>query len=341
MCANAQAKKPRNGYVRPQTGPLSAFSADDRFKVEKFLATARGLDLNVEVVVKDSQSNPNCAAEEAKELISRGEVKVILVSSTPESTNPVFYFSEQEEIPNISTLASRQPRFIGQQGNSVDAASRPEFDYDYHFFWGLEDNVAAFMNMWDSVSTNKKIGAIWPCDGCGNAWASDVGKPPLDAAKGYEITDPCRYQNLTDNFSAWINAFKQAGCKVMTGIPILHDFTTSWAEAKQPGFNPNRVSVDKALLFYESVAALGEIGRRPDVRADPRRLLRSTPRMAPIDSRSASFPSRPELRWSSPPSRLTSLEPAPMLAPPSASPACFTPFPPPPVMPWCATCSSS
>jgi hypothetical protein len=57
--------------------------------VDKFLAAAPGMGLEVEVMVKDSQSNPNRAAEVASELISRDEVNLILVASTPETTNPV------------------------------------------------------------------------------------------------------------------------------------------------------------------------------------------------------------------------------------------------------------
>ncbi|MDM7932445.1 ABC transporter substrate-binding protein [Tabrizicola sp.] len=259
--AYAQTKKLKIGYVSPQTGPLSAFSAADSFMVEKFLASAPGLGLEVEVIVKDSQSNPNRAAEVAKELISRDEVNLILVASTPETTNPVCSIAEQEEIPVISTVAPWQPWFIGQQGNPGDPGSWQEFDYVYHFFWGLEDNIATFMNMWNSVDTNKKVGALWPNDGDGNAWASpDVGMPPALAAQGYELTDPGRYQNLTDDFSAQVNAFKAAGCEIMTGIPIPPDFTTFWTQAKQQGFNPKLVSVAKALLFPESVAALGDLG---------------------------------------------------------------------------------
>ncbi|KUM27514.1 ABC transporter substrate-binding protein [Mesorhizobium loti] len=258
--AYAASKTLKIGYVSPQTGPLSAFSAADSYMVDKFLAAAPGLGLDVQVIVKDSQSNPNRAAEVAKELISRDKVKLILVASTPETTNPVCSIAEQEEIPVISSVAPWQPWFIGQQGNPADPKSWQPFDYVFHFFWGLEDNVAVFMNMWSGVETNKKVAALWPNDGDGNAWASDVGMPPVLRKTGYQLTDPGRYQNLTDDFSAQINAFKQAGCDIMTGIPIPPDFTTFWTQAKQQGFNPKLVSVAKALLFPESVAALGPLG---------------------------------------------------------------------------------
>ncbi|ABL72929.1 amino acid/amide ABC transporter substrate-binding protein, HAAT family (plasmid) [Paracoccus denitrificans PD1222] len=107
--ALAQGKAIRIGYVSPQTGPLSAFSAADAFMVRQFLAAAPGLGIEAEVIVKDSQSNPNRAAEVARELISRDEVNLLLVASTPETTNPVCSVAESEEIPVISTVAPGRP----------------------------------------------------------------------------------------------------------------------------------------------------------------------------------------------------------------------------------------
>ncbi|NVO25576.1 ABC transporter substrate-binding protein [Donghicola mangrovi] len=248
------------GYVSPQSGPLSAFAQADAYVIESFIKAAAAEGISVEVIAKDSQSNPNRAAEVARELIVRDEVHMICVASTPETTNPVCTIAEAEEIPVISSVAPWQPWFIGQQGNPADPASWQAFDYVHHFFWGLEDNVQVFMNMWDKFDSNKSVGALWPNDGDGNAWASEVGMPSALAAAGYKLTDPGRYQNLTDDFSAQINAFKQAEADIMVGIPIPPDFTTFWTQAKQQGFNPKMVSVAKALLFPESVAALGELG---------------------------------------------------------------------------------
>ena len=189
--AFAQTKTLKIGYVSPQTGPLSAFSAADSFMVEKFLAAAPGLGLDVEVIVKDSQSNPNRAAEVAKELISRDEVNLILVASTPETTNPVCSIAEQEEIPVISTVAPWQPYFFGRNG-----APETGFNYTYHFFWGLEDVIGNFTNGWNSVKTNKKVGGLFPNDGDGNAWGDkELGFPKPLSAMGYTLTDPGRFQD--------------------------------------------------------------------------------------------------------------------------------------------------
>jgi branched-chain amino acid transport system substrate-binding protein len=259
--AIAQDVAVKLGYVSPQTGPLAAFGEADKFIIDSFLATTKSMGLNYEVVVKDSQSNPNRAAEVAKELIVDDDVNLILVASTPETTNPVATTCEAEEMPCISTVAPWQPWFIGQQGNPGDPASWKPFNYAYHFFWGLEDVIAVFTNMWAQIETNKKVGGLFPNDGDGNAWGDKVvGFPPVLEKKGYGLIDPGRYQNMTDDFSAQINAFKSGQCEIITGVVIPPDFTTFWNQAKQQGFAPKIASIGKALLFPQTVEALGSAG---------------------------------------------------------------------------------
>src|SRR5512132_260376 len=78
------AKTLKIGYVSPQTGPLAAFAEADNFVITNFLNTVRGgLKIGnesypVEVLVKDSQSNPNRAADVARELIVSNKIDLML-----------------------------------------------------------------------------------------------------------------------------------------------------------------------------------------------------------------------------------------------------------------------
>lgn len=257
--ALATGAKIKLGYVSPQSGPLAAFSEADKFILDGFAQSEAGK--HFEVIVKDSQSNPNRAADVARELVVEDEIDLMLVASTPETTNPVATTCEAEEVPCISTVAPWQPWFIGQQGNPGDPGSWERFYYSYHFFWGLEDIIAVFNAMWGQLDTNKSVGALYPNDGDGNAWGDPVvGFPPVLEKGGYSLTDTGRYQNLTDDFSAQINAFKQGNVEIVTGVPIPPDFTTFWTQAKQQGFTPKAASIGKALLFPQAVEALGEAG---------------------------------------------------------------------------------
>mgnify|MGYP002622038223 CR=1 FL=1 len=71
--ALAQNAPIRIGYVSPLSGPLSAFSEADAYMIRKFEQAAAAQGLNILVVPKDSQSNPNRAADVARELIVRDE----------------------------------------------------------------------------------------------------------------------------------------------------------------------------------------------------------------------------------------------------------------------------
>jgi hypothetical protein len=165
---HAQARTVKLGYVSPKTGPLAAFAEVDEFIIGKFLETVKaGLQIGdknytIEVIVKDSQSNPNRAAEVAKELIVDDEIDLMLAGHTPETTNPVSTLCEIEEIPCVTSLAPWQPYFIGRQGNPGDPNSWSGFNYTYHFFWGLEDVIAVFTNMWNQLDTNKSVGGLFP-----------------------------------------------------------------------------------------------------------------------------------------------------------------------------------
>lgn len=257
--AIAQGARIKVGFVSPQSGPLAAFAESDAFNIQAFLATPAGQ--NFEVIVRDSQSNPDRAAAVARELIVRDEVNLMLVAATPETTNPVATVCEAEGMPLISTNCPWQPWFIGQQGNPGAPDTWRPFDFAFHYFWGLEDIIAVFTSMWNQLETNRQVGGLFPNDADGNAWGDpNVGVAPGFAAAGYTTHDPGRFQNLTDDFSAQINAFRAANAEIVTGVVIPPDFTTFRNQSLQQGFAPKVITVGKAILFPQSVEALGQAG---------------------------------------------------------------------------------
>lgn len=252
----------RIGHVSPQTGVFAGFAEADDYVLEGIRAAfANGIENNgktysVEIISKDSQSNPNRAAEVAADLILGDEVDIIVAASTPDTTNPVADQAEVNEVPCITTDCPWQPYFFGRNGDPASG-----FDYTYHFFWGLEDVIASFLDMWDSSGVAKSVGGLFPNDADGNAWGdAELGLPKPLAAAGYSLVDPGRYQPMSDDFSAQIAAFKEAGCEIVTGNMIPPDFATFWSQAAQQGFNPKVVTIGKALLFPSVIQSLGERG---------------------------------------------------------------------------------
>jgi len=303
----AAAQRPRTlriGYVSPQTGPLAGFGETDAFVVagiRKAVGSGlsiRGQSTPVEILVRDSQSDPNRAAEVASRLILSDKVDLMLVASTPETTNPVSDQCEANGTPCISSVCPWQPWFFGRGG-------KPEtgFKSTFHFFWGLEDIIGVFVDMWNTLPTNKVVGALWPNDGDGNAWSDPQrGFPPALASAGYKLVDPGRYPNLTDDFSAQISAFKKEKVEIVTGVPIPPDWTTFWKQSAQQGFKPKIATVGKALLFPRSVEALGNLGdgMSTEVWWTPRHPFKSSLTGASAADLAAAYTKETKKQWTQP-----------------------------------------
>ncbi|MEP6017228.1 MAG: ABC transporter substrate-binding protein [Paracoccaceae bacterium] len=260
--AYAQSPTIKIGHVSPRTGPLAGFAEADDYVLEGIQAAFsggvenNGKSFNIEIISKDSQSNPNRAAEVAADLILGDEVDIMVAASTPDTTNPVSDQAEINEVPCITTDCPWQPYFFGRNGNPAEG-----FDFTYHFFWGLEDVIGNFLDLWGNSGAAKKIGGLFPNDADGNAWGDpELGFPKPLAEAGYSLTDPGRYQPLNDDFSNYIAAFKEAGCEIITGNMIAPDFATFWAQAAQQEFRPKVVTIGKALLFPSVIESLGDRG---------------------------------------------------------------------------------
>ena len=260
--ASAQAKVIKIGHVSPRTGPLAGFGEADTFILDQVRGIlgkglqSGGKTYKVEIVSKDSQSSGSRAAEVASELIQRDKVDLLVTSGTPVTTNPVSDQAEVNETPCVATNCPWQPYFFGRKGDPAKG-----FNWTYLFFWGLEDVIAAFTALWDGAPTNKVVGGLFPNDADGNAWGDkERGLPPALTAAGYKLIDPGRYQQMNNDFSSQIAAFKSAGAEIVTGVMIPPDFATFWSQAAQQGFKPKVVTIGKALLFPSAVSALGARG---------------------------------------------------------------------------------
>ena len=253
----------RIGYVSPETGALAPFGEADQFviaAVREFFARnplrVGDRTYPVEVLKRDSQSDADRAADVAADLILNEGIHMMLVSSTPDTSNPVSDQCEANGMPCVATVTPWQPWFFGRGGKPGG-----RFAWTFNFFWGLEDVEDVYADMWDQVGTNRTAGAIWPNDPDGLAWGDPTtGFPPAVDKRGYQIVDPGSYPNGNQDFSTQIAALKGGNAEILVGVPIPPDFTTFWKQAAEQGFRPKIATIGKALLFPSSVEALGDIG---------------------------------------------------------------------------------
>lgn len=257
----AQGETIRIGWVSPTTGPIAAFGSSDDFVFSQLDALfAKGLDIDgktygIEIIRKDSQSNPNRAADVASELILQDEVHLMLSSSTADTVLPVSDQCELNEVPSISTDTPWDAFFFGRGGDPAKG-----FNWTYHFFWGGQQIIQSYGSLWDQISTNKKVGLLLSNDSDGVAMSNpDIGFAAQIKALGYEVVDGGLFDPLSDDFSAQIGAMKDAGVDILTGIFLPPDWTTFWVQAAQQGFKPKAATIAKALLFPASAESLGDL----------------------------------------------------------------------------------
>ena len=251
------------GYVSPQTGALAPFGEADKYVIDQMTEyfahnplEVGGKKYTVQVILKDAASDSKRAGEVAADLINNSGVDLILASSTPDIVNPVADQCEANAVPCITTVAPWQPYYFGRGGTP----DKP-FKWTYHFFWGLEDVEAVYLDIWNQVPTNKKAGALWPNDPDGNAWGDKkTGFGPVVAKDGYTIIDPGFYPTGTQDFTAQISKFKAADAQILLGVPIPPDFINFWKQAQQQGYHPKVATIGKSLLFPSVAEALGDSG---------------------------------------------------------------------------------
>jgi branched-chain amino acid transport system substrate-binding protein len=247
------------GMVSPETGPIAAFGEADKFVlagVRKALGDGiviAGEKHPVEIVYKDSQSNPNRAAEVTAQLINNDKVDLVIGSSTSDTVIPV---SDQCELAGVPCVTSDDPWqvwFFGRKGDP-----KKGFEWTYHFFWGLDQLGGLFADMWLSLPTNKMLGTLWSNDGDGNN--ANEHLPDFFKSKGLDVKNLGLYSNNADDFSAQIAELKKANCEVLSGVFTPPEFATFWTQCAQQSYRPKIVTPAKALLFPAAVEALGDRG---------------------------------------------------------------------------------
>jgi branched-chain amino acid transport system substrate-binding protein len=249
------------GFVTPLTGPLASFGVPDKYCVERAteaigdgIVCGDGLKHPVKIITMDSQSDSNRAAQVTGDLINNDKVDLIVAASTPDTVAPVADQAEANSTPCITNDCPWQSYIATRSGGDITAV----FKWTYHTFWGLEDVQANFLDMWSQVPNNKVVGAMFPNDADGNAWLP--GWDPVWVPNGYTAVIPSQFQNGTEDFTAQITQFKNSGCEIGMGVFIPPDFTNFWKQRAQQGWNPKLGTYAKALLFPQSIEALGDLG---------------------------------------------------------------------------------
>jgi branched-chain amino acid transport system substrate-binding protein len=252
------------GYVSPLTGPASGFGEPDPYVISLARTAFQsglsigGTNYTVQIIPRDGQSNPTVGAQVANDLIANQQVDLMLTTSTPETVNPVSAACEAAGVPCISSVVPWEAWYLGMNGKPNQVTT---FKYAFHYCFGVGQFLDAYTHLWPQVTTNKKVGVMYPNDADGNAIRGALA-PLLHAVGGYTIVDPGPYEDGTNDYSAQIQKFIQEDCEIFNTFPIPPDFATFWQQAHQQGYTKlvKIAQIAKTGLFPSQVSSLGAIG---------------------------------------------------------------------------------
>ncbi len=169
------------GWVTMTTGVFAGLSEPDDFLLQQAkdaigdgLVCADGKKHPITWIVKDSQSDPNRAAEVTGELITSDKPDVIFAGMTPVVNIPVAQQCEANGVPCVTYGCPMEPWFFGIGGDPAVG-----FKWAYNVFWAISDLNAVYIGLFDKLPTNKKVACLWANDPDGIATADEkTGFPP-------------------------------------------------------------------------------------------------------------------------------------------------------------------
>ena len=251
------------GFISPRTGALGGFGETDGYVLELARkALASGLKLGgkayaVDILDRDTQSDPSRAGQLAKTLINSDKIDMMLVISTPETINPVADACEAAGVPCMSTVMPWEAWYFGR---GAKPGQPSPFKWTYHFGFGGGEFFKTYVSQWNLLETNKKVGVLYPNDADGNAIRANLA--PALAKAGFTIVDPGPYEDGTTDYSAQIAKFKAEKCEIFNTFPIPPDFAAFWRQAAQQGYTKmvKIAQIAKTGLFPSQVEALGNLG---------------------------------------------------------------------------------
>lgn len=255
--AMAQGRKLRIGVVSPNTGPMAAFAEPTAFVMARVMEATKGAIENngvsypIEFVERDTQSNPNRAAEVTQNLILSEGVDIVLCYGGPENANPASDQCELNGVPCLSSDLPIEPWFFGRGGDPAKG-----FQYTYCAFFDVETYSGSMLAFMDKIKTNHKLGGLWPNDADGTVMSKTFTE--AFGAKGYKIIDPGRFDLPTASYSTQIAKFRDADVDIVQAIMPPPDFTLFWTQSAQQGFRPKAVIAGKSSEYPASVLPLGD-----------------------------------------------------------------------------------
>lgn len=254
------------GWVAAMSGPGALFGETTNFvkaQMEKLFAgglEVGGKTYSVEVLLRDSQSSVNVAAQVTAELMSRDQVDLIVA---PEALAAITggQMAVINRTPIISTLFPSDA-MIGVRGGP-EAYSNNGTPWTFHFLFDTADVANAYIGMWAPVRSrlNDTVGTFYVDQPAAQGFAHpEYGLPAFLNQAGYKSVEGGMFQIETDDFTNQVATFKNGEAQILTGFMFANHFASFWRAAAQGDYRPEIVTIAGAFLFPGGIDALGDRG---------------------------------------------------------------------------------
>ncbi|KEP71155.1 branched-chain amino acid ABC transporter substrate-binding protein [Thioclava dalianensis] len=265
--ANAATDKTlRIGWVAQISGPGAGFGETTEFVKDQLAKLfdgglqIGGSRYSVEILVRDSQSSVNTAAQVTTGLMTRDKVDLIVAT---EGYAPITggQMAAISRTPMLSTLIPSDA-LVGARGGPV-AYSNNGKPWTFHFLFSAKDIGRTYVGMWEPVRKrlNDKVGVFFVDQPASRGFADpEHGVFPTLKAHDYSPIDGGMFKPETTDFSNQVASFKDGKADYLTGFMFPSQFVSFWRSAAQGSYRPEVVTVAGAFLFPAGINALGDRG---------------------------------------------------------------------------------
>jgi branched-chain amino acid transport system substrate-binding protein len=255
--ARADDRTIKIGYVDQLTGIRANFGETAPWVRDQIAALYKngvqigGKTYAVEILTRDSQSDPNRMGSIGNELVLRENVDLFLVADGLAA--PALEICDQNGTPGISTILQWEP-FYSERGSSPEKG----YPWTFLFFWSGADIIKNYIGMWEQSGIEKVVGTFYEDNDFGHAFSG--GMSASLAKAGFKEVKGGIFKEQVDDFSNQVSAFRDGGAKIITGLVFPQHFATFWGQSKQAGLQLEAATIAAAFVFPSGVEVLGDQG---------------------------------------------------------------------------------
>ncbi|MEV0238769.1 ABC transporter substrate-binding protein [Streptomyces sp. NPDC050674] len=241
LCVGVVA--PLTGRLAPLGSPLSYVLRRLAPRLARLRGGARRRDVNV--VVRDSRSDPDAARQAVRELAGPDGAHIVITMAGTRVLPAVTAACEELRVPCVSTTFPWQA-YLHTRG----AVPGHRFRWTYDFAWGLDDIAAVFADLWELAGGRGAVGCLWNDDLQGSLLRHDHhGFTPVTSPRGHTLVDLGAYGEPADGFRAQVGRMREHGVDLVTSAATATDLALFHRQAREAGVRPRLITCSRWLTY--------------------------------------------------------------------------------------------